>query len=127
MSGKISGFLREYVLLFSVIVAILGFFVIFIGASGIWLQDIAKDILKLTDDFLRWSPYLLVIGFIIFGIGLYYLYVYLKNRKFVLEELKTNKRSELFKRHSELKDAVKRMPSKYKKMLNEKEEELRIR
>lgn len=127
MSGKISVFLREYILVFGTILAILGFFVIFIGASGIWLQDIAKDILKLTDDFLRWSPYLLVIGFIILGIGLYYLYIYLKNRKFILKEIKTNKRSELLKRHSELKDAVKHMPSKYKKMLNEKEEELRIR
>ena len=127
MSGKISGFLREYILIFSVIVSVLGFFVIFIGASGIWLQDISKDVLKFTDDFLRWSPYLLVLGFVILGIGLYYLYVYLKNRSFVLEELKTNKRSELLKRHSELKDTVKRMPSKYKKMLNAKEEELRIR
>ena len=127
MSGKISSFLREYILIFSVIVSILGFFVIFLGASGIWLQDISKDVLKFTDDFLRWSPYLLVLGFVILGIGLYYLYVYLKNRSFVLEELKTNKRSELLKRHSELKDTVKRMPSKYKKMLKAKEDELRIR
>ena len=127
MSGKISSFLREYILIFSIIVSVLGFFVIFLGASGIWFQDVSTDILKLTDDFLKWSPYLLVIGFIILGIGLYYLYGYLKNRKFVLEELKTNKRSELLKRHSELKDTVKRMPSKYKKMLNAKEEELRIR
>jgi hypothetical protein len=127
MSGKISGFLREYILIFSVIVSVLGFFVIFLGASGIWFQDVSKDVLNFTDDFLKWSPYLLVIGFIILGIGLYYLYGYLKNRKLVLKELKTKKRSELLKRHSELKDAVKHMPSKYKKMLKDKEEELRIR
>jgi len=127
MAGKISGFIREYIFIFSVILAILGFFVIFIGASGIWLKDISKDILHLTDDFLIWSPYLLVIGFIIFGTGLYYLYSYLKKRKFVLEEIDTNKRSEFLKRHIELKDTVKHLPSKYKEMLNEKEEELRIK
>lgn len=127
MGGKITGFLREYVLVFSIILTILGFFVIFIGASGIWFQDISKDVLNLTDDFLKWSPYLLIIGFIIFGIGLYYLYIYLKNRKFVLEELETNKRSELLKKHSELKEVIKHLPSKYKKMLKEKEDELRIK
>jgi len=127
MSGKISGFIREYIFIFSVILAILGFFVIFIGASGIWLKDISKDILHLTDDFLIWSPYLLVIGFIIFGMGLYYLYSYLKKRRFVLKEIDTNKRSEFLKRHSELKDAVKHLPSKYKEMLKEREEELRVK
>ena len=127
MSGKITGFFREYVLVFSVILTIIGVVVLIIGATGILAPDILKDIINLTDDFLNWSVYFLIIGFIIFGAGVWYLYSYLKSRKFVLEEFKTNKRSELLKRHGELKDTVRYMPSKYKKMLKEKEEELRIK
>ena len=127
MSGKITGFFREFVLIFSIILTVLGFVVLFIGASGIWFQDIAKDVFNLSEDFFSWSFYLLIIGFIIFGAGIWYLYSYLKNRKFILGELETNKRSELLKKHGELKNTVRHMPSKYQRMLKDKEEELKIR
>ena len=87
----------------------------------------AKELLNLSDVFIDWSFYILAFGFIVFVIGVYYLYVYLKNRKFILKELETNKRSELTKRHAELKTTVKHMPSKYQKMLKEKERELRLK
>jgi hypothetical protein len=45
----------------------------------------------------------------------------------VLEELNTNKRSEFLKKHVEIKQKIKNLPSKYQKMLKEKEEELQIR
>ena len=80
-----------------------------------------------SEDILNWWLYFLIIGFIIFATGVWYLYSYLKNRKFILEELETNKRSELIKRHTELKNTVRHMPSKYQKMLKAKEEELKIR
>jgi len=129
MAGKITNFFRETQFIFSIILTILGFFVLFIGATGIWLPEITKSLLKLEDgsDFLNWSLYLLIIGFIIFVAGVWYLYSFLKNRKFVLEEIKTNKRSELLKKHAELKNTVKHMPSKYRKLLKDKEEELKIR
>jgi len=127
MSGKITRFLREYVLIFSSILTILGIILLFIGITGVWYVDIAKELMNLSDDFLKWSFYLLALGFIVFVIGAYYLYVYLKNRKFILKELQTNKRSELTKRHAELKTTVKHMPSKYQKMLKEKERELRLK
>ena len=127
MKNKITGFLREYVFGLSIVMTIVGLFVLFIGILGTWFGDVAKDVLNLTDDVIAWSLYVLVIGFIIFGIGIWYLYSYLKDRKFVLEELQTNKRSELLKKHSELKEIVKHLPSKYKKMLKEREEELRIK
>ena len=127
MSGKITRFLREYVLIFSSILTILGIILLSIGITGVWYVDIAKELMNLSDDFLKWSFYLLALGFIVFVIGAYYLYVYLKNRKFILKELQTNKRSELTKRHAELKTTVKHMPSKYQKMLKEKERELRLK
>lgn len=127
MKNKITRFLREYVFGLSIVMTIAGLFVLFIGILGTWFGDVAKDVLNLTDEIITWSPYVLIIGFIIFGIGIWYLYSYLKDRKFVLEELQTNKRSELLKKHSELKEIVKHLPSKYKKMLKEREEELRIK
>jgi len=127
MAGKITSFLREYTLIFSTILAIFGFFVLFIGAAGIWFPDIPKNLLNLHDDFLKWSLYLLIIGFIIFVTGAWYLYSFFKDRKFVLNELKTNKRSELIKKHAELKSTVKHLPSKYQKMLSEKQEEFNIK
>jgi H+/Cl- antiporter ClcA len=127
MSGKIIGFLREYVLILSIILTILGCIVLFIGITGIWFQDILKNFLNFTEDAMNWSLYILIIGFIMFGIGIYYLYSYFNNRKFVMEELKTNKRSEFLKKHIEVKQKVKHLPSKYHKMLKEKEKDLQIK
>jgi type VI protein secretion system component VasK len=128
MAGKISGFLREYVFGLSIIVMIVGSVLLLMGIMWYWFRDLQLGFYTDTIQNLKdWNAYLLVIGLIIFGIGVWYLYSYLKNRKFVLEELKTNKRSELLKKHGELKDTVRLLPSKYKKMLKEKEDELRIK
>ncbi|MCK5031671.1 MAG: hypothetical protein KAR64_09400 [Thermoplasmatales archaeon] len=127
MSGKITGFFREYVFGLSIVTMIVGLIVLFIGVLGMWFGDVAKDLLNLTDDAIAWGLYVLIIGLIVFGTGIYYLYGFIVKKKFVLEELQTNKRSELLKRHSELKESVRHLPSKYKEMLKEKEKELRIK
>ena len=127
MSGKITSFFREYVFIFSIILTILGCIVLVIGIAGIWFEDALKNIMGLQDDFFKWSLYLLIIGFIIFAIGVYYLYSYLSNSKFVIKELETKKRSEFLKNHVEIKQKVKHLPSKYHKMLKEKEIELQIK
>ena len=127
MAGKITSFFREFILIFSVILTIVGLFILIIGATGNWAPDFPKNVLNLTDDILQWWLYFLIFGFIIFGAGVWYLYSYLNNRRFILKELETNKRSELIKKHAELKNKVKHMPSRYKKMLKEKEDELKIR
>ncbi len=126
MAGKITGFFREFVLLFSIILTILGFFILFIGITGI-LDNHPMNFLNLSNEILKWGLYFLIIGFIIFGTGIWYLYTFYNNRKFILEEINTNKRSELIKKHAELKSVVKHMPSKYREMLKDKEQELSIR
>jgi len=128
MAGKISGFLREYILILSIVITIVGFFLLVMGVLWYWFRDIVTDnnALSFIYDLGDWNAYVLVAGFIIFFIGVYYLYSFLKNRKFVLEELRTNKRSELLKRHKELRSVVKHLPKKYQKMLQEKEDELNI-
>ena len=127
MSGKIIGFLREYVFIFSIIFTILGCIVLVIGLIGMWFKNILIDMLGISEETLDWSLYILIIGFIVFVIGVYYLYSFLTTRKFVVEELETNKRSEFLKKHVEVEQKVKHLPSKYKKMLTEKEEELQIK
>ena len=124
MSGKITGFFREYVFGLSIITFIIGLALLILSLIHYFLEDYQPEFIKSLAD---WNFYLVIIGLIVFAFGAYYLYSYLKNRKFVLEELKTNKRSELLKRHGELKDTVRFLPSKYKKMLKEKENELRIK
>ena len=127
MSGKITGFFREYVFGLSIVAMIVGLIVLFIGVLGMWFGDVAKDLLSLTDDAIAWGLYVLIIGLIVFGMGIYYLYDFIVKKKFVLEEIQTNKRSELLKKHSELKESVRHLPSKYKEMVKEKEKELRIK
>ena len=127
MSGKIIGFIREYVFGLSIIIMIIGLFVIFTGVLGIWFVDVANDLLNFPNGILEWCPYVLIFGLLIFGVGLYYLYGFIKNRNFVLEEIETKKRSEFIKRHGDLKDSVRNLPSKYKEMLKEKEKELKIK
>ena len=123
MTGKITNFFREVQFLLSIILTILGIVIVYIGATGIWCTDLCF----LPSDYYNWSLYLLIIGFIVLFAGVWYLYNFQKNRKFVLEEIDTNKRSELLKKHGELKSTVKHMPSKYQKMLKEKENELKIK
>ena len=73
------------------------------------------------------NAYVLIAGLIIILIGVYYIYSFIVNTRFLLEEVKTNKRSEFLKKHNELKNVVRHLPSKYKKMLKEKEKELNIK
>ena len=127
MAGKINSFLREFKLIFSIILSILGFLILFVGIAVTWLWTNFEGLFSFMSEYKIWSPYLLILGFIVFGFGVWYLYSYFKDRKFILEEIQTNKRSELLKMHNELKIAVKHMPSKYKKMLKDKEDELKIR
>ncbi len=128
ISGKITDFLREFVLIFSSILTIIGVILIFIGVGGFFFRTATESILKMMPSgFFDWSLYILIFGFVVFAFGFYYLYVFFKNKKFILEELKTNKRSELKKRHLELKRTVKHMPKKYKDMLRKKEKELNLK
>jgi len=127
MAGKITEFLREVKLPLSSILTILGIFVILIAASGMWIKDLLNNIFAFYSNYTEWSLYLLIFGFICLGFGIWYLYSFLKDRKFILEELETKKRSEFLKKHSELKVVVKHMPSKYRKMVKEKEDELNVK
>ncbi|RLF29682.1 MAG: hypothetical protein DRN08_00990 [Thermoplasmata archaeon] len=128
MWKKITAFLREYVSILSIITIVLGLLLFFMGIIWYWFRDVQiglyTNIINRLED---WNAYLLVLGFIMLIMGTWYLYSYSKKRKFVLNELKTNKRSELLKRHNELEYTVKHLPSKYKKMLEEKKEELGIK
>ena len=128
MSGKITSFLRNYVLGISIIFVIIGLFIFLMGVIWYGLKDLNlgfyTDQIKSLED---WNFFLLILGFIVLGAGIWYLYSYLKNKKFLLEEIKTNKRSELIKKHRELKNIVRHLPSKYQKMLRDKEKELKIK
>lgn len=75
----------------------------------------------------NWNAYILVAGLILFGIGTYYLYSYEKKKRFMLKGLKIDKRSELLKKHAEMKNTAKRLPKKYQQLLEEKEEQCGIK
>jgi hypothetical protein len=108
---------------------IIGLFLLVMGILWFWFRDIVIEntTLEFIANLEDWNAYFIVLGLIIFGIGLYYLYSYFNNRKFALEELKTDKRSEFLKKHNEIKSIVKQLPSKYQKMLKDKEDELKIK
>jgi CHASE3 domain sensor protein len=130
MLEKLVKFLREYVLVFSGICIIVGLFFFLIGMFWWWVRNLlenANSPLHLFSALEYGNTYLLVFGLIVLGIGLYYVYSFLKKRKFVVDEIKTNKRSELLKKRRELESTVKHLPSKYQRMLEEKEEELNIK
>ncbi len=125
---KITEILREYVFGLSIIIMICGSFLLIMGVLWYWFRDALENAsMQSIYDLGEWNAYLLVAGLIIFGIGLYYLYSFIINRKFVLEEIQTKKRSEFLKKHKELKGIVKHLPSKYKKMVKDKEKELKIK
>jgi hypothetical protein len=130
MAGKITRFLREYVTVFSIIITVIGLFLLFMGISWYWIKSI---ITSTTSPFYfiytlqEWNAFILVAGLIILGIGIYYLYSFLNKRKFVMDELRTDKRSEILKKRTKLESTVKHLPSKYQRKLTEKVDELNIK
>ena len=129
MVSKMTRFMREYIFGLSIITIIIGLFLLSMGVLWFGFNDIVMEnnSLEFITNLENLNAYLLVAGLIILGIGLYYLYSFLNNRKLALEELKTDKRSEFLKKHNELKSIVKYLPSKYQKMLKDKENELNIK
>ena len=133
MSGRIVGFLREYIFGLSILTMIPGLFFIFMGIMYYGFRSVITPPTSVFHFIYKpfgngdFNAYFLVAGLIIFGIGVYYLYSYLNKRKFVLYQLKTDKRSEILKKRSKLETTVKHLPSKYQRMLSEKEEEFNIR
>jgi hypothetical protein len=100
MAGKIAGFLREYVAVFSNIITIIGFYLFFMGVSWYWIRGLispTKTPIHFIYTLGEWNAYTLTAGLIILGIGLYYIYSFLKKRKFVMDELKSDKRSEILR------------------------------
>ena len=128
MFERLARFIREYIIGFSIVTIIIGLFFLFMGVIWYWIQGVElgfyTDLIYQLEE---WNAYLLVLGLVLFAIGAWYLYSYHTKKKFVLEELRTNKRSELLKRHKELQGTVKHLPSKYKQLLTEKERDLRIK
>jgi H+/Cl- antiporter ClcA len=127
MRRKISEFLREYIFILSIITIVIGFIITIFGVLGTWFQDNIKDILGSIEEIYPWSPYIFIIGLIILGAGIYYLYMFLSKKNFLIKEIETNKRSEFIKNHAELKTSVKYLPSKYKELLKQKEKEFKIK
>lgn len=122
MSRKIGKILQEYIFILSVICTIIGILLLGYGIPGTLISfEMIDDILHIQQEIIAWSPYILIVGIIIFLVGIWYLWLYLKNKKFLLKELKTTKRSEFIKLQPELEEASHYLPLKYRKMLSEKE------
>ena len=127
MREKIIRFFRENILILSIITMIIGLIILIFGILGIWFQDEIKNILEFMSILFPWCPYILIIGLLIFGTGLYYLYMFITKKNFIIKEIETNKRSEFIKKHVELKNSAKYLPIKYKEMIKQKEKEFKIR
>jgi polyferredoxin len=133
MAGRIVGFLREFILGLSILITLIGLFFIFMGIMYYGFRNVITPATSPLHFIYQpfgngeYNAYILVVGLIIFGVGVYYLYSYLSKRKFVLDELRTDKRSEILKKRNKLESTVKVLPKKYQQMLTEKENEFNIR
>ncbi len=127
MSEKISKMMREYVVILSALSIIVGAIITIFGVLGIWMKSLLTDTLSISSDFLVWCPYILVVGIIVLLAGIWYLYDFFRNKKILLDDLQTKKRSEFLKNHAALKDAARHLPSKYQKLLEEKEKKLNVK
>lgn len=126
MVGKINEFFREYIYGISIITIIIGIPITIFGTLGI-LTTVLQDSFGISSSIVDWSFYFLGLGIVILLTGVFYLYSFLKNKRFFIDELETNKRSEFVKRHQEIKNAVRYLPKKYQEILQEKEKEFKIR
>ncbi|MCD6469006.1 MAG: hypothetical protein J7L32_06860 [Thermoplasmata archaeon] len=119
---------REIVAPFSVFLIVVGLVLSLMGAVWIWYRGLELGVFTDTVNGLGdWNYYLFVAGLVLLIAGIWYLYDFFRNKKFLVEELKTDKRSELIKKKAELEDVVKKLPSKYEKMFEEKKRKLKIK
>lgn len=118
---------KEYIMGISIALLIIGLIVLIFGILGTLSSDMLTDMLRIHPDVLDWSLYILIIGAILTFSGGYYLYDFLRNKRFLLDKIETNKRSEFMKYHAQLKNAVRKLPSKYQEMLHKKEKQLRLK
>jgi len=127
MTNMLGRMWKEYIAGISIVLLIIGLVTLIFGILGITANDVLIDTIGISDAVLAWSLYILIIGFVLTLAGIFYLYEFLRNKRFLLNELETNKRSEFTKNHAELKNAAKHLPSKYQKLLHKKEKQLRIK
>jgi len=120
--------LREIIAPLSVVLIVLGALSFLMGTIWIWFSNAEIWMLSsIVESLNNWNYYLFVIGIVLLITGAWYLYDFFRKRKFLLEEIKTDRRSDLVKRKAELEDIVKRLPKKYEKMLEDKKRELKIK
>jgi MFS-type transporter involved in bile tolerance (Atg22 family) len=127
MANMLGRIWKEYIFGISIALLIVGMVTFIFGVLGTFFKDTLTGFLTLDETILAWSLYVLIIGAVVALTGGYYLYSFLKNKRFLLKELETKKRSEFMKNHAELKTAARHLPSKYQFMFSEKEKEFRIK
>ncbi|RLF57592.1 MAG: hypothetical protein DRN25_06270 [Thermoplasmata archaeon] len=119
---------REIRFPLSLLIFVLG--IIFFISSIAWLF-FRETNLSLISDLSRffgdWNYYLIVVGIVLLFVGGWYSYDYIKKKRYLLEEIKTDRKSEFVKKKAELEGIVKSLPKKYERMLREKEEKLGLR
>lgn len=125
---KIGKIFQEYIFAWSILIIVLGSIMLLIGVNGIWFSNVEvmmfSTVIQSLDGYVA---YVFAAGVVVALIGLWYLYDFLRKRKRLLEGLEIQKRSVFQKKHSEFEEISKKLPSKYKKMLEEKEKSLRIK
>ena len=121
VKAHMNHFLRENILIFSIIGLVLGILASSMGVLWILLPNIATT-LTLLNQINDLNYCILLLGIILLFAGIYYLYSYYKNKTFLQEELTAERRSDFIKKHKELKAAARNLPCKYQDMLKEAEE-----
>lgn len=118
--------LREYIFALSILTIATGVILVSMGIIGIWFSNLNLGAFIDTIHTIGgYIAYVFVAGIIVLGIGIWYLYDFLRKRKRFLKEIDTSKRSEFIKKHIEMGELAKTLPSKYKKMFEEKNNTLR--
>ena len=119
---------REIRLPASLLIFVIG--LVFLISSVVWLffrETNLSLISNLSRFFGYWNYYLIVVGIVLLFVGGWYSYDYIKKKRYLLEEIKTERKSEFVKKRAELEAIVKKLPKKYERMLREKEEKLGLR
>lgn len=125
---RIEKIFQEHIFVLSILTIVFGCILLLIGVNGIWFSDVEIMFLSAVVQPLGgYAAYVFAAGVVVTLIGAWYLYDFLRKRKRLLEGLEIQKRSVFQKKHSEFEEISKKLPSKYKRMLEEKKESLQIK
>ncbi len=125
---KLNNFLHENKVGLCTLGIIFGIPMLILSALSILFKDGDTGLLKWANDTIgNWAFWVIIFGALIFMPGIYYLAVFIKQRKEFKELMATDSKAMFIKNQDRIEELAWRLHPKYEKMVVEKKSKLKVK